>query len=310
MNITYRLLLSLMLFSLFASTTALAQSQETERQIVPEEFVKARTAKSTTAATGAKRPTYQPAGAAGAKSKIAKNKQGELAQLGLTVWRLRAATAVDSGARIIVQHEGETDEWVPERITANTPLRSGTRIRFSFEAPQSGYLYVVDRERYADGSLGEPILIFPTTRTRGGDNKVAPGVLIEIPGQDDRPNYFTMRATRADHVGETLTVLVTPQPLPELTIGAKALKLSVEQVAQWEKQFGAQTEHFEMVGGAGRTWTKAEQEAGANATRQLTQDEPGPQTIYRVAAKPGAPLLVNIGLRYSRASTTTRPTAR
>lgn len=55
-----------------------------------------------------------------------------------------------------------------------------------------------------------------------------------------------------------------------------------------------------MAGGAGKTWTKAEQEAGAYATRQLTQDDPGPQTIYRVAVKPGAPMLVKVGLRYSR----------
>ncbi len=301
MNNTYRLLFSLMFISLFAATSALAQQpQENTRQIVPEEFVKARPAKG--GAGTASKQTYRAAQPGQRKP------CPDCVQLGLTIFRLRPARQTDTGARIIVQESEQTLEWTPERITADTPLRRGENIRFNFEAPQAGYLYVIDRERYADGSLGEPVLIFPTTRTRGGDNKVAPGVLVEIPGQDDRPNYFTMKASRADHVGETLTVLVTPQPLPELTIGDKALKLTVEQVAQWEKQFGAQTEHFEMVGGAGRTWTKAEQEAGANATRQLTQDEPGPQTIYRVAAKPGAPLLVKIGLRYSRPST--RPATR
>jgi hypothetical protein len=43
-----------------------------------------------------------------------------------------------------------------------------------------GYLYVIDREQYEDGTLGEPVQIFPTTRTRGGDNSVKPGSLIEI----------------------------------------------------------------------------------------------------------------------------------
>jgi hypothetical protein len=302
MNSTYRLLFSLMLIGLFAATSVSAQAQENTRQIVPEEFVKARPAKS--GAGAARKQTYRIAQTGQRK------RCDDCAQLGLTIFRLRPARQTDTGARIIVQEAAQTLEWTPERITADTPLRHGENIRFNFEAPQAGYLYVIDRERYADGSLGEPFLIFPTTRTRGGDNKVAPGVLVEIPGQDDRPNYFTMKASRADHVGETLTVLVTPQPLPALTIGEQALKLTAEQVAQWEKQFGAQTERFEMVGGAGRAWTKAEQEAGANATRQLTQDEPGPQTIYRVAAKPGAPLLVKIGLRYSRPSTTPRPAPR
>lgn len=222
-------------------------------------------------------------------------------QLGLTIWRLRPAKAADSGARIIVQQEGDSEDWVPERVESNTPMRMGERIRFSFEAPQTGYLYVVDRERYADGSTGEPFLIFPTLRTRGGENAVAPGRIIEIPGQDDRPNYFTLRQSRLDQVGELLTVIVTPKPLEGITIGSKALPISNEQIDQWEKQWGAVTEKFEMAGGAGRTWTKAEQEAGANSTRQLTQDEPGPQTIYRVAVKPGAPLLVKVGLRYGKA---------
>ena len=56
---------------------------------------------------------------------------------------------------------------------------------------------------------------------------------------------------------------------------------------------------------ADRSWTKAEQEAGASGLCYLTQDDPEPQTIYRVAVKSGAPLLVNVGLRYS--SQATRP---
>lgn len=58
-------------------------------------------------------------------------------QPGLTVWRLRLSGAADGGARIIVHHEGETEEWTPERVESNTPLRMGERIRFSFESPQT-----------------------------------------------------------------------------------------------------------------------------------------------------------------------------
>ena len=52
------------------------------------------------------------------------------------------------------------------------------------------YLYVIDREQYADGTQGEPYLIFPTTRTRGGDNSVKAGRVMEIPSQDDNPPYL------------------------------------------------------------------------------------------------------------------------
>ncbi len=278
------------------------------RQIIPEEFVKSRPAKPT---APARRTSYKPATAKAAAPGVNSTPDSSNAmQLGLTIWRLRPSSAADGGARIIVHHDGETEEWTPERVESNTPLRMGERIRLSFESPQTGYLYVIDREQYANGSTGEPYLIFPTKRTREGDNRVAPGQIIEIPGQEDRPNFFTLRQTRPDQTGELLTVIVTPQPIEGITIGAKPLLLSNEQIAQWEKQWGALTERFELTGGAGRTWTKAEQEAGANATRQLTQDDPGPQTIYRVAVKPGSPLLIKVGLRYSRAGARPRVTNR
>ena len=262
------------------------------RQIIPEEFTKARPPKP--AASPAGRSKYQATSA----KKSAAAKSGNYQQLGLTLWRLRPAKASDNAVRIIVQEGEESVEWTPERVMADTPLKMGEKIRFSFESPQSGFLYVIDRERYADGTMGEPYLIFPTTRTRGGDNKVAPGHIIEIPAQDDRPNYFTLKQTRPDQVGELVTVIVSAQPLGDITISNKPLKLTPELVAHWEQQWGAQAEKFEMTGGAGRVWTKAEQQAGADTTRQLTQDDPGPQTVYRVGVKPGAPLLVQVGLKY------------
>ncbi|HWQ32577.1 MAG TPA: DUF4384 domain-containing protein [Blastocatellia bacterium] len=289
-----RLLAFLFCVVVYCGLSVPAQESGT-RQIYPEEFVKARPAK--TAGT-ARKSAYRKAGAkptAGAQAADANYQQ-----LGLTIWRLRPANAADTGARIIVQEGENAAEWTPERVAADTPLRMGERVRFSFESPQSGYLYVIDRERYADGSMGEPYLIFPTSRTRNGDNQVAAGRIIEIPAQDDRPNFFTLRQSRGDQTGEVLTVLVTPQPLEGIAIGPKALALAPEQVAQWEKQWGAQSERFELSDGAGKAWTRAEQQAGADATRQLTQDDPGPQTIYRVASKFGAPILVKVGLRYSQ----------
>src|SRR2546423_5896471 len=116
--------------------------------------------------------------------------------VGVTLWRLRPANRADAGERLIVHDDNATTEWLPERISANTRLVQGDRLRISVEAVRAGYLYVIDREQYADGSLGEPYLIFPTTRTAGGDNKVAIGRLLEIPAQDDSPPYFTMRKSR------------------------------------------------------------------------------------------------------------------
>lgn len=274
-----------------------------DRGIVAEEFLKARPGKSGAAA---KRAGYR---STSAKASPRKEHAESIAQLGLTIWRLRPAHANDE-VRMIVQQGEDALEWTPERVATDAPLRLGERIRFSFESPREGYLYVIDRERYANGSFGEPVLIFPTTRTRGGENRVAPGRIIEIPAQEDRPNYMWLKPTRLDLTGENLTVIVTPQLLEGITIGEKPLSLSDEQVAKWEKNWGATVERFEMTGGAGKAWTRAEKEAGADATRQLTQEDPGPQTIYRVVVKPDQPILVKVGLRYARAGAGQRKTSR
>src|SRR5215475_146344 len=195
--------------------------------------------------------------------------------VGVTLWRLRPANRSDSGERLIVHDDSAVSEWLPERISATTRLVQGDRLRISVEAVRAGYLYVIDREQYADGTLGEPYLIFPTKRTSGGDNQVAIGRLLEIPAQDDSPPFFTMKKSRADHVAEVLSVLVTPTPLEDVHITDKAQKLTDAQVASWEKAWGTSVGHLEMST-TGQTWTKEEKDA---TTRALTASAPAPQML-------------------------------
>jgi hypothetical protein len=215
--------------------------------------------------------------------------------VGVTLWRLRPANRSDSGERLIV-HE-DNSEWLPERISATTKLVQGDRLRISVEAVRPGYLYVIDREQYADGTLGDPYLIFPTTRTAGGNNAVAVGKLLEIPAQDDSPPFFTMKKSRPDHVAEVLSVLVTPAPLEEFQITDKAQKLTDTQVANWEKSWGTSVGRLEMAT-AGQTWTTEEKNA---TTRALTASAPAPQLLfYRPSAKTTEPMFVKLRLQYRR----------
>jgi hypothetical protein len=202
---------------------------------------------------------------------------------------------------MIVQEGPGAAEWLPERMSSGARLAEGDRLRMSIEAARTGYLYVVNQELYADGSKGEPYLIFPTTRTRGGDNSVKAGRVVEIPAQEDNPPFFTLRRSRAEHVGEAVIVLVSPSPIEGLTITDKAARLSAETLALWEKSWGAQAGRLEMTGGEGRPWTKQEREAGADATRALKEDEPAPQTIfYRPGAGGKSPVLIKVQLQYAR----------
>lgn len=183
-------------------------------------------------------------------------------------------------------------------------------MRLSIESPRDGYLYVINREQYADGTTGAPVLIFPTTRIRGGDNKVSAGRLVDIPDAGDRTPYFTLtynqKAGQPRNVGELITILITARPLEGVAPGRGPVALDPAQVAKWEAAWeGEVAEVLEMNGGAGRAWTDEEKQAG-EATRSLTQLDPVPQTIYRVSGRPNEPLMLTVQMLYG--ATTPPPT--
>ncbi|MEP6924763.1 MAG: DUF4384 domain-containing protein [Pyrinomonadaceae bacterium] len=220
----------------------------------------------------------------------------QAAVVGVTIWRMRPSkTTDDEEVRQLIHEQGE---WTPERVSAGTPLSEGSRVQLTIESPRSGYLYVFDREIYADKTFGEPYLIFPTLSLNSGDNKVSAGRVIEIPSTLDKPSYYTLKRSRADHEGEALTVIVTDKPLTELTIERSALKLSAEQFNSYEKQWGALTQQLELDGGEGTAMSKTEKAAGAGK-KVLTQDDLPPQTIYQIMTKPNQPLLLTIPLSIS-----------
>ncbi len=226
---------------------------------------------------------------------------GPTDDIGITVWRLRPSRSSDKGARVLVLDGLKQEKWIPERIEASTPLQVGDRVRLAIESPRPGFLYIVDREQYADGAFGEAMLIFPTLKTRGGDNRVLPGKLIDIPAQEDQYSYFTAQPAgeRRDQIAEVLSFILLPQPL-DLKIAEQPLKIARRELGGWEKLWGGPTEVLELVGGMGRAWTSEEKEAGAVNGRQLTQSGPPPQTVYRVTTKAAGTLLVTVPLRYGR----------
>jgi len=228
--------------------------------------------------------------------------------LGITLWRLRPSRATDDTEVRLLKHEKDkTDvtEWTPERISIDTPLAAEQRVRLSIEAARTGYLYVIDRELYADGTLGDPHLIFPTLSLRGGDNQVSVGRVIDIPALDDKPNYYTLIPDRPGLAGEVLSVLVTPQPLTDIEIGEEAVKLPTDLVAKWEKSWGAHVGRLEMLNSIGNAWTKEERDASKGQT--LKPDGPSPQTLYyRPSAKPDESLMVSLRLRYGSVRTKAR----
>jgi hypothetical protein len=279
-----------MLFCLVIATAVVAQNADTTRRLWDTAFIKPTQTKATQRKT--KRRAYRVV-----TPNVPVDNVAPETVVGVTIWRLRPAKTGDAGERLIVH--GDSESWVPERISAGTMLAPGDRIRISIEAARSGYLYVIDREQYADGSLGPPFLIFPTTRVLNGENKVMVGRLTEIPAQQDDPPYFTLTRSRPEQVAEVVSVLISPTPIEGLEIGEKAMELSSDQVARWEKSWSSGTGLLEFTTGVGQSWTKEEKEATATGTRALSADSPAPQLLfYRPSAKPSEPMFVKLQLRY------------
>jgi hypothetical protein len=219
--------------------------------------------------------------------------------LGVTVWRMRPAEESDE-----VKFRVGDQVVTPVQVKSDTPLREGDRVRLTIEVPQSGYLYVIDREQYADGSMGPPTLIFPTRRLLNGDNAVNEKVLLSIPDVENTPPFFTLTRAKPNQVAEVILVLVSSEPLPGIGIGRNAsptpLRLREEQVNEWADKWATQASRFDLVSSEGRPM-ESEQVLVASRKRALVHEDPNPQTLYWLPeAKPGTPLMISIPLVISR----------
>jgi len=278
------------------SAFARAQDGSEEKSIKAEVFIKERPAAQKRNRTEGR---YKPVQKMAADINAAPAGTG-FVQVGVTFWRFRPATATDKTKELVEDEESGPTEWTLERIEEGTPLLPGQKVRFSIESlTRSGYLYVIDREQYADGTLGDPMLIFPTQKT-GDANFVKGGRLTYIPSATGK---FRIKPSETGnrHVGELVTILVSSQPLVAADqLSTKAIKLPRQQVESWEKQWGAKVSRFELDGGAGQAMTEKEQAAGTNNAQVMTQDDPPPQTVYRLAVKPTDPIILSVPLTFRR----------
>src|SRR5262249_51331046 len=119
---------------------------------VPEEEVKTRSLWDTTFLN--KRPPMKKSPSIPSKTADAARPalHEDSALIRLTVWGLRESRPEDEeGVRMFVHDDGGGKEWTPERVGVDG-LEWGQRVRFSIEADREGFLYIVDRERFANGA--------------------------------------------------------------------------------------------------------------------------------------------------------------
>lgn len=266
------------------------------------------------AAVKPKRPIYRRVVSKSRSAKPAKPASKEMmnALLGLTFWKLRPAEKTDAAKEMIEETVGgkvQSTEYTLERMDSDIPLAEGERIRISLESlSHSGYLYVVNRELYSDGTYSAPKLIYPTLKTQNRNTMVSAGKIIFIP--ESASAAFRIRSNQGEkkQVAEVLTVIVSPKILfNDTMLSGKAIEIPTDQLSGWLKQWEVNTTLFEQEGGAGQTITPIEQTAGHDAAKELveqsatilTQNDPLPQSVYRSKVKRGDPLLVNISLKFA-----------
>ena len=260
----------LLTLALLLPVAAHAQPQQ-QRAIKSEDFTQTRpdSGKGTRKESHTYRPASKPL-----KRPINKFSASTL-KVGVTLWKVERGTSTKEIAR---------------RVETDTKFREGELLRLSIESPRPGYLYVIDRDWFNDDTAGKTNLIFPR---RDDDNRLEPGKLITIPAESKTP-FKTSPAP--NQVGEMLTIIVTDSPL-SLPLSDDVLPISDAQLAEWKRRWSGSTERFEMIGGAGQV-RSMEEEVASEGSRQLTRDDPPPQTIYFLTPKSSAGLLFNLMLSY------------
>lgn len=224
--------------------------------------------------------------------------------LGVTVMRQRLSTVKDGGDA--AKERLNNKDFVWERVNDNSPLVPGDQVRISVESSEAGYLYVVNQEQYADGTLGRALLIFPTLLTYDGDNSIKPRIPRIIPAPDGtleiRPNN-----RGKVQVAERLTIIVSPAPLDTpRPLTDREMELPPGWVEKWERDWAGRTDRATWLGKAGHTQTKREHAAGqakeirhkVHQSQALNDDDPPPQNYYQVTIRAGMPTLVVVPLQF------------
>ena len=291
----------------FAVTFGTAAAQDQMKSIRPPEYAKQRPA----AVEGAVAATVSTVASKPVTVRIRKRKpvtrvkplspkQTETARLGFTVWRVEKAAAGTQSKGLSERDAATTDGQRLGRV-ADEGVAVGDSIRIGIESlSHSGYLYVIDREKYADGTYGAPTLVYPTLRYRGGDNSVRPGDITFLPGPGRE--IVVTSDTGRKQVAEELTVIVSPTRLIDATeLAREQIKLSPNQLLNWLQNWATSEVQIDQVDGAGKSMTRREELAGADESKglheqSLSPDDPLPQTMVEMKVKRGNPVITTFTL--------------
>lgn len=315
-----KLIIYLCLIFVSSATVAVAQDGDNTRSITSDDFAKARPAASSN--SGPRRSSVKYNLVRRDKKQIrwkstkavVKRPQpkGKMISndIGITIWKMRRALAVDAGVLLPVKVGSSVEMWSSVRVDPLSPFKAGDLIRLAVESPATGYLYVINSEISSDGSYGDPSLIFPAPANQY--NSVTAGMLVDIPDQKEPFPYFKLEPKKGNYAGELVAVVITPVKL-NFQVDEKGKILNIGSVIDLNlgidvqvfgststtEQLYTQAEADSSCGSKSRELVRVKQEQSPCGTtsRSLTRDEPLPQAIYRVNTYRGRPAVALIELR-------------
>jgi hypothetical protein len=223
-------------------------------------------------------------------------------QVGLTIWRLRRCAGA-GGPRCFLELQdasGRAFKYEAVRVGTDDDFRGGDGIQLAVESRVRGFVYVLHQEVRADGSTGEPKMLFPL---REGANVVGPGrpLLIPAQGEDGEVKVLKMRNESGRRLrSERLRIIVVPRPLEGVFVEDRPRYISDADVRGWESRWSGRLELFDLSGGGEEKMSLNEWYAmrGGTAARDLTTEDLAPQKLYVVDRRRNDGVLFTIELPY------------
>jgi hypothetical protein len=193
-----------------------------------------------------------------------------------------------------------THDWTAERLTLESPVRENDWVRFSFESARSGYLYVINRDVFADGRQGAAMLIFPTRHIHEGENRIEPGQLVQIPDPKDEPPAFRAELAKPNQTGILLIVIVTLQPIPDIAVKEDKQKVSEDSLRRWEAEWASDVEVSSDSSISGVFETVKESKAALDPTLKLGSGDRIPVILYHRRGHAGEPIFAKAMIKLDR----------
>jgi hypothetical protein len=107
------------------------------------------------------------------------------------------------------------DNGLAVRTDSAREFRTGEAIRIALETNTDGYLYIFHTE-----NDGEPSMIFPDARLKGGDNLIRAHVPYEIPSSEEASEEMRWFVFKDPPAAERLYIVLARQPLAGVPTGA------------------------------------------------------------------------------------------